>query len=267
MAVDNYHQQRDVYRLFIDESGTANPIIGDLYILAGCSVNKDDCQQLKIYADQIKFKYWGQTDIVFHSYEIGRREGDFAIFKDQEKYESFMQDLENFLLYSKFKMLFIVLDKHKAKMAGWNEIKVYKDTTISLVRNFILSLLTTDSKGEMIVESATAAKDKYMLDAFAYFLGAGILQPKINYETIQDTITSVSFVTKKNHDIEEQIADLFGYAAKLKYLKDNKISFEEGLYETMMFKLLKQKIFVIPKDAGKKKSVFFEKMDPFLILP
>lgn len=259
--------QRDHYRLFIDESGIANPAIPGLYILAGCSVNKTECSALKILADQIKFKYWGRTDIVFHSREMSRCEGDFCILKDVAKHTEFMRDLENFLSVSRFRMLFIVVDKQKAKQAGWNEAKVYKDTTISLVRNFLLSLLTTEARGEMIIESASAEKDKYLLDAFAYFLGSGIVRPIVSYEIIQDTITSVSFVTKKNHDTEEQIADLFGYAAKLKYFHDNKISFKNGSYETMMLKLLRQRIFVVPASAGEKKSVYFKEMNPFLVLP
>ena len=72
------------YCLFIDELGTAN--INDpnskFYILAGCSINEGERQNMKIMADQIKFKYWGNTNIVFHSREIGRKENNFEILKD-----------------------------------------------------------------------------------------------------------------------------------------------------------------------------------------
>lgn len=262
-------QQREYYKLYIDESGTANPLDlqSELYILAGCSVNKNDCNNIKILADQVKFKYWRKTDIVFHSREINRREGEFAILKDKNIYNEFLKDLEMFLSFSKFKMFFIIVDKNKARQAGWNDVKIYRDTTLYLVRNFLLTLLTTDSRGEMIIESASAEKDKYLLDAFAYFLGSGIIEPKIDYKTIQDTISSVSFVTKKNNDIEEQISDLFGYAAKLNYLKQQKIKFDSGLYEEMILNLLQKKIFKIPKDANPKKTKLFKQVYPFLILP
>jgi hypothetical protein len=119
----------------------------------------------------------------------------------------------------------------------------------------------------MIIESASAEKDKYLLDAFAYFLGAGIIQQKIDYKTIQDTISSVSFVTKKNNDIEEQVSDLFGYAAKLHYLKKQDISFKTGVYENMILNLLQKKIFKIPKEANQKKARLFREVNPFLVLP
>jgi len=78
------------YKLFIDELGTAN--IKDeksgLYILAGCSINEIECQNIKILADQIKFKYWGHTNIVFHSRDIGRRKGNFKIFKNAKLFKA-----------------------------------------------------------------------------------------------------------------------------------------------------------------------------------
>ena len=71
---------------FIDELGSASPksIQSKLYILSGIMVTSQSRDRLKIMADQIKFKYWGKTDIVFHSREIGRKEGDFSILKDEE---------------------------------------------------------------------------------------------------------------------------------------------------------------------------------------
>lgn len=263
------NNRREYYKLFIDESGTANPkdSKSEVYILSGCSVSKVECINIKTWADQIKFKYWGRTNIVFHSREISRREGDFSIFRDKKKYDEFIKDLARFLESSEFRTLYIIVDKQKAKQAGWNDKKIYKDTTIYLVKNFLLTLLNDNLCGEMVIESASAEKDKYLLDAFAYFLAAGIPQLKVNQYTIQDTITSVSFVTKKNNDIEEQIADLFGYAAKLAYFKQKKIIFNSGDYEKMILGLLEKKMFVIPKNQSLSKDNLSNHVNPFLVLP
>ncbi|MGYP001596300104 len=53
MAKKIQPQFQEHYRLYIDELGTASPkdITSELYILAGCSINKKDCKDLKIYAD------------------------------------------------------------------------------------------------------------------------------------------------------------------------------------------------------------------------
>jgi len=260
--------QQEYYKLFIDESGTANPkdLSSDIYILSGCSINKSECQKIKVFADQIKFKYWGKTDVVFHSNEIGRQEGDFSILKDEKIYKNFLEDLSNFLSYSNFKMFFIIVDKKKAREAGWDDKKVYKDTTLFLVRNFLLILLTSDSKGEIIIESASAEKDIFLLQALGYFWGAGIEALNIKHETVKNTVSSVSFVTKQNNDIEEQIADLFGYAAKLKYFQKQKIKFKSDPYEEIVLKAINKKIFKIPRQAGQGKLRLFSEVEPFLIL-
>ena len=260
---------RECLRLFIDESGTANPldIASDVYVLSGCSIKKADSSDLKIFADQIKFKYWGHTNVVFHSREIGKREGDFSILKNQKLFDGFLHDLENLLSSPKFKMFFIIVDKASARQAGWSEKKIYKDTTLFLVRQFILILLTTAMRGEMIIESASAEKDIYLLKAFGFFLGAGLVDLKIDYEIIQDILTSVSFVTKKNHDTEEQIADLLGYAARLHYLKQQKKEVPTGLYEDMILRSFNRSLFKVPQATQPKKVSLFAHVEPFLVIP
>ena len=85
--------------LFIDESGDVNPKVSrsEVYILAGCMTDEYSRERLKIEADQIKFKLWSRTDIIFHSREVGRKEGDFKILKDPKMYKEFKKDLFNFL--------------------------------------------------------------------------------------------------------------------------------------------------------------------------
>jgi hypothetical protein len=259
-------QNKEVYKLFIDELGTADPkdLTSDLYILSGCSVSKTECQTIKNWSEHIKFKYWGRTNIVFHSREIGRKENDFLIFKDTKVFDSFSKDLFDFLKNMNFKMFFIVVDKKRAREAGWDKIKVYKDTTVYLIKNFLLTLFASGSRGEIIIESASAEKDIYLLHAFNYFMSSGIQELDIDYKETRELLTSVSFVTKHNHDIEEQIADLFAYAAKLKYLGNQN---HKNDYDKKMVSMLNLKIFQVPINAGKTKDKFFKHIHPFLVLP
>ena len=218
------------YKLFIDESGTAD--IQDknskLYIVAGCSIEEQKRERIKIKADQIKFKYWGDTNVVFHSREIGRKENHFSILKDK---------------------------------------KIYKETSNHIIKNFLLILLTGDSRGKIIVESATAEKDFYFHKAVGHLTADGIKELNVGFGKVQDTLTSISFVSKKNHDIEEQIADLFAYGAKCKYLAKQKKKFRRGEYESLMMDLCNKKLFKIPKNAGIRKMKYFKEVEPFLVLP
>lgn len=237
------------------------------YIIAGCSINEGERRQIKIQADQIKFKYWNRTDIVLHSREIGRKENAFKIFKDTKLYKEFLADLENFISHSKFKMFFVIVDKKKAKKLAWNHIKIFKETSRQIVKNFLLIMLTGDSKGKIVVESATAEKDFYFHKAAGHFLAEGIKELKVDHKKIQEILTSISFVTKNNHDIEEQVADLFAYAAKCKYLAKTGEKFRIGAYEKMMLSLLEKKIFKKPPEAGTRKMKYYKEVDAFQILP
>ncbi len=269
MAKKLQPQFQEHYRLYIDELGTASPkdTTSELYILSGCSINKKDCKDLKISADQIKFKYWGRTNIVLHSREIGRKENDFSILKDPKILKEFTADLNTFLFHSKIKLFFIVVDKTNARTAGWDDTKVHKDTTAFLIRNFLLILLANDSKGEIIIEASSVSKDVHLLDSLNFFLGAGIPKLGINHEKVKDTLTSVSFVTKRNHDIEEQIADLFAYAAKIKYQSEVGGRRLKNDYEKMIAGILEKKLFSVSSGVGSTKAKLFKEVDPFLVLP
>jgi hypothetical protein len=264
----NINRSQSEYKLFIDELGVASvkDVQSEVYILAGCSVNEADRHEIKTWADHIKFKYWGRTDIVLHSREVWRKENDFGVLKNKKIFSEFLDDMERFLSCSKFKMFFVLVDKQKAREAGWNDKKIYQETAYFIVKNFLLTLLSSDSTGKVIIESSTAEKDFYFHKALGFFLAEGIAELRVGYKKIQETVTSISFVTKKNHDIEEQIADFFAYAAKCKYLKKRKKPLKEGEYEQMILKLLEKKLFKIPVGAGVGKMKYFKEMDSFLTL-
>ncbi len=267
--LENLNKKQYQFKLFVDELGVANPIAkqSEVYILSGCSVDDNERQNIKMWADHIKFKYWGRTDVVFHSKEIGRKENNFGIFKEKEIFNKFIDDLEKFLECSKFKVFFVIVDKEKARKLGWNQDKIFKETSDKMIRNFLLAMLSNDSKGKIVVESAGAEKDFYFHKALGFYLGAGIPKLKVDYKKIQETITSISFVTKNNHDIEEQIADLFAYAAKCKFFIKNKKSFKKGKYEDMIISLLDKKTFKMSAKLKIKKSKYLKEIDSFMILP
>ena len=75
-------------------------------------------------------------------------------------------------------------------------------------------------------------------------------------------------VTKENSDIEEQIADLFAYAAKCKYKRVFKKSvYKTGSYEDRIVKILDQKLFKLPSGAKDRKMKFYKTIEPFCIVP
>jgi hypothetical protein len=67
--------------LYIDELGSPNPNSPShpYFVLCACVISDGLREGTQHFADQIKFKYWGNRaqyqDITFHSIDIGRRSG------------------------------------------------------------------------------------------------------------------------------------------------------------------------------------------------
>jgi len=254
--------------LFVDESGNANPKVktSPCYILCGCLVKDESRESLRVKADQIKFKYWGRTDIVLHSREISRKEGDFSIFQDPKVFRSFKKDLFQLLSTGGYQIFIVLTDKVEAKKRNWNELKVYIESANVMVRNFVLSLLAIPKcRGRLVIESATGQKDFTFHKAVSHYLANGISETRTSFSEVQGHLTEITFVTKKNHDIEEQIADLLAYGAKLKFLKKKPQDMDN--YERRILGVLENKLFAIHPKTGMRKKKYHARIESFKILP
>jgi len=251
---------------FIDELGSASLKAKNstLYLLSGILITNQSREDLKIRADQIKFKYWGRTNIVFHSRDIGRGEGNFNILQNNDIRLNFDKDLIKFLNNGLYQLFTVIVDKTKISK-NWNEKKIYKITADYIIKNFILALLAQKNcKGRLVVESATAEKDFYYHKATIYYLSHGFQNLQIGYKDVQDVLTEVSFVTKKNNDIEEQVADLLAYGIRLKYEKrKTPLSY----YEINLKKVVENKLFKINPNTGAVKKKFHSNIESYKIIP
>src|SRR5882672_12087144 len=121
---------KKVYKLYVDELGMSHPTSFEkspYYILLGCVIDEHYQQELENHANNIKFKYWGRTDIIFHSADIARNAKEFAIFaNDESKKEEFCKDLLNLLQTAPVTITAAVIDKKKAHGSFWAEKTVIK---------------------------------------------------------------------------------------------------------------------------------------------
>lgn len=252
---------------FVDELGSASPkaIQSKLYILSGIMVTSQSRERLKIKADQIKFKYWNKTNVIFHSREIGRKEGDFSILKDKNTNKTFTKDLIRFIHQGSFQLFSVLVDKTKIPK-NWNEKTIYKKTSNVIIKNFIFALLAQKKcRGRLIVESATAEKDFYYHKIAGHYLANGFPKLKIDFKQVQNVLTEISFVTKKNFDIEEQMADILAYGLKLKYEKRAKNKMSE--YEQKLASVTGKKLFNMHPNTGKKKKKLYSQIKSFKVIP
>jgi hypothetical protein len=256
------------YQLFIDETGDPDLESPKPYILSGCSIEDFRREELKNYADHIKYKYWGRTDVIFHSKEIGYAENEFKILNDKKLRKDFEKDLLTFLEESQYKLFFVVLDKAKAKEQSWNNEKAMHKTAGAMFRNFILALKASEATGNILIEPSYFEKDAVYLKAFNYFRAPkSDLKEEFNieYKEVQNTLTSLSFVTKKNHDVEVQIADLMAYAAWQTVKPFNKSAIDS--YEKNIAKVLKQKLFKLNYKHKGTRTEVYKAIKPLQALP
>ena len=93
-----------------------------------------------------------------------------------------------------------------------------------------------------------------------------LLSEKNMHVICKTAITVDSFVTKNNFDIEEQIADLYTYGVKCKYLKEFAgIFMEKESYESRIIAALENKLFQKPDNAGLDKMKHYLRMNSFQI--
>lgn len=165
------------YYMFIDESGTSSPAHFPTfpYTLTGIVVEESKQEELKQLFDDIKMKYWGNTDIVLHSEDIGKNINDCVIFRNNSVLKNeFIENLLQAIHVAPVLSFHALVDKTKLN-ATWKETTIIRKTARSVFFNFLTYLLTRPegSKGKLIIEASTVFKDAEYLSAFAFFLSPG----------------------------------------------------------------------------------------------
>lgn len=258
----------EINRLYVDETGTLNGNTG-YYILIGCSIKESNKAELQKLAGQIKFKYWDNDSIVFHSQEIGKCIGAFKNLSDQTIRDHFHKDLYKFLYNAPICIFPVVIDKQEIASRRWGKRKILQTATRALFRNFIIHTLGRQGwTGRITIESSSLDRDYYYHEALNHFKASGIPEATISGKNISDKITSISFVNKVNGDIEEQISDILAYGALCKTLKDKGLkTYTSNSYESNMIKILKAKEFAIDSNTSTSKRAILSKIIPLVIIP
>lgn len=263
---------KTIYKLYVDELGMSHPKsyeVSPFYILLGCIIDEVYQKDLLEHAGHIKFKYWGRTDIIFHSAEIARNLNDFTIFRDDEaKRNEFIKDLLELLQKTPVHITAAVIDKQKAYKNSWSEKTVIRHTASSVLFNFLAFIYTKrPCRGHVIIEAFSAQRDGLYLDAFNHLLSPSFKNKHPHFTDIRTHLTSINFVTKQNHDIEFQIADLLVYGIRCQVEKDRGDVFEAGSYQEKIMNLANSKLIRSIANMSKDKKVFYDLIKPVDIQP
>jgi len=232
-----------LYKLYIDESGAPELSHHDKnYTLSGIIVRPFQAEKLKIRADQIKFKYWNNTEIVFHSIDIGQHKDDFTILNNPSIERDFHRDLFGFLSGASYKVIVVSINKEKASKQGWDNKKIQDSAFDGMIELFIAFLAHSGYRGQIHMESS-GGRDTNFHRRFISYMTHGYPALSLSHTDVKNLITSISFVSKKNHDIEAQLADLFAYPSTRQCLHNEGVQpLVNGSYEAKICNIMGVKL-------------------------
>lgn len=246
-----------MYRLFIDESGknSFNNLKDsrEVHHFIGGVIVDDHTDKifLRTRGDQIKFKYWGRTDVTFRGTNMRGLSGpDFIEFRDEYepisgeiiidnsiKRDNFCTDFHDYIKESKFKFACIGVNKlnwiernpliSHAIAKRWNdtvtsfEKKLTRAILEELVCSFLCFLKNENTSGQIIVEASDTRQDTDILSIYGSYMYNGMPSMGLSSLDVRELLTCISFVTKKNLDIETQMADIGTHFMQAKARSDD----------------------------------------------
>lgn len=255
-----------MYKLFTDESGKNllrqihpdNPY----YCASGALIHDTSGLFIQRRADQIKFKYWGRTDVTFHAYDLRHRLNDFAIFNGKpDLLAEFQADFLNFIGSANFKVLWVCVDKqqyvknnppiaHALKNNLKKEIITYQrklnEKVFSELWQIYLCYLSTRQKstGTIVVEASDDKQDTEILRSYNKIMSSGVMALGMSVVDVRNKLTSISFVTKQNWDAGTEFADFASYFLTLDHRIKNRLKVNGVTqFDTDIINILKAKDF------------------------
>jgi intracellular sulfur oxidation DsrE/DsrF family protein len=264
---------KKVFKLYIDELGMSHPASFDkspYYILVGCVIDEQYQNDLENHANHIKYKYWGNTDIILHSADMARNTKEFHIFaNDPARKESFYKDLLAMLNTAPVTITAAIIDKEKAYKSFWAEQTVISRSTEMVLFNFLAYIFTKlPCRGKIVIEASNFDRDTQYLKAFNNLLSPSFIKRHPEFLNVRKHLTSINFVTKQNHDTESQVADLLAYGIRCMHgSKLSKKMPEKDSYEYKIMNIAQTKLMKMAPNMGEEKKKYFALINPVGISP
>lgn len=207
-----------MYKLLsLDESGKASyDHKSELFVLSGIVIPEKFKSKLDKLTRKLKRRYFKNEEIVFHSRDMYRRKGPFAILQDYKKELAFWSEYLAIADDLDVSVMFIIVDKQKARHKGWNQKAILKRSYLKMLEEFASKHLKLGVNGKIIVES-DPSQDFYLIAAHNRIQGMGTSDNAMSAQEYRQRITSLSLVNKANLDIDIQMADTLAPIAGMMY--------------------------------------------------
>lgn len=202
--------------LALDESGKASyKHFSELFVLSGIIIPEKFKTKLDLQMRKLKKRFFNDEEIILHSRDMWRKKGAFASLQNPDTEVDFWSRFTTIANHPDIALIFIIVDKNKAKKKGWQTNTILKRSYLEMLNVFASTHLLTNC-GKIIAESDTA-QDFYLIQAHNRIQGLGTTDGAISPSEYQSKITSLSLVNKSNLDIDIQIADALAPIAGIIY--------------------------------------------------
>lgn len=228
--------------LSIDESGKASynhP--SDLFTLSGVVIPEEYKTKVDRQIRKLKKKFFKNEEIVFHSRDMTRKKGPFHILRDPKIETSFWSEYISILNNQVIGVIFIITNKGKAKLKAWQP-KTILERSYKRILEYFVKGLKKGYQGKIITES-DPFQDLLLIKAHNHLQGVGTSDKKITAQEYRNTITSLSFVNKRNQDADVQIADSLALVGSMMHrINEKKIKSSLSNIDKMRLRLIERKL-------------------------
>jgi hypothetical protein len=207
--------------MFIDESGDANinkhDTRFDTFVLCGVIFRENDYNVFNDQLKAIKKKFFHTENVIFHSFEMRKKEGIFTIFQEANVLNEFYVDIGDALANRNYKIIACVINKHLYKNKYPEKNYAYEDSLTFMCERAIRYIGSrNDNSLHLCLEKRDKRKDVFLKKHYTDFIAYGtqylstkaceICHPKLHFRGKEENINGL------------QLADLCAYPIARKIL-------------------------------------------------
>lgn len=205
------------YWLYVDESGDHGLAKIDpqfpVFVLCGILVSKPDYDEVRHQMNALKLRFWQRKDVVFHSHELRRQLGPFALLQARPQRLAFIEAFNEVVRQAPYGLIAVAIDKNAyVEQFGRLTDSPYEIALSALVERAVQYLAAQPSPPApltFVLEMRGGGEDKKMRQHFQQLLsrGTGRLPPA----ALAAHAPKLEFRSKRDNLNGHQLADLLAY--------------------------------------------------------
>lgn len=205
------------YQLYLDESGdhgltTLNHDF-PVFLLCGVLVSEIEYIRLRDALNNIKSKFWGQKEVIFHSRDIRKCDKEFSILFNLETKKDFYERLNMVVTDVDYTVISSAIQKDKyIRNFGLLSNDVYELALSFIIERsifFLDSIKECEKELKIIIEKRGIKEDKKLDEHFQRLLARGTAF--VSAERLKKYNITISFKSKRENINGLQLADLIAY--------------------------------------------------------